>query len=109
MDVPTVDVDGLAERLAEGAPLLDVRRPEEYRAVHVPGAQLIPMDELPERIDEVPEAGGGQLYVICATGARSAHAAEWLRAQGIDAVNVAGGTKAWVEAGQASLSGDEPG
>ncbi|MGH9275327.1 MAG: rhodanese-like domain-containing protein, partial [Acidimicrobiales bacterium] len=59
--------------------------------------QLIPLAEVVERIDEVPTSG--TVYVICATGVRSAKAVQHYRAQGIDAVNVAGGTRAWIDAG----------
>jgi rhodanese-related sulfurtransferase len=97
MDVPEIDVAELAARQAEGATLIDVRRPEEFADARVPGAQLIPMGELVERIEEVPT--DGTVYVICATGARSAKAAAHFRSQGIDAVNVAGGTLAWIDAG----------
>jgi len=97
MDVPEIDVATLAARPAEGSSLIDVRRPEEYAIARVPGTQLIPLGELVERVEEVPT--DGTVYVICATGARSAKAAAHLRSLGIDAINVAGGTKAWMEAG----------
>jgi rhodanese-related sulfurtransferase len=97
MDVPEVDVATLEARSAESTSLIDVRRPDEFATGRVPGARLIPLGELVERIDEVPTEG--TVYVICATGARSAKAAAHLRSLGIDAVNVAGGTKAWMEAG----------
>jgi rhodanese-related sulfurtransferase len=73
-----------------------VREPAEYAEGHVPGAPLIPLGEVAERISEVPT---GEVLVICRSGARSARAAELLRAHGIDAVNVAGGTLAWIDAG----------
>ena len=97
MDVPEIDVAQLAARPAESTSLIDVRRPEEFAVARVPGARLIPLGELVERIEEVPTEG--TVYVICATGARSAKAAAHFRSLGIDAVNVAGGTKAWMEAG----------
>jgi rhodanese-related sulfurtransferase len=97
MDVPEIDVAELAARREEGAPLLDVRNPHEHEKARVAGAQLIPLPDLVERIDEVPV--DGTLYVICASGVRSAKAAAHLRAQGIDAVNVAGGIIAWADAG----------
>jgi rhodanese-related sulfurtransferase len=105
--VPEVDVTELARALGTGAMVVDVREPDEYEAVHVPGAQLIPLGTVPERLDEVP-ATDGPLYVICAKGGRSYKAAEFYRAQGIDAVNVAGGTTAWVEAGHPTANGLEP-
>ena len=54
--VPAIDVSQLRQRLAgEPAPfLLDVREPWEYRQGHVPGAQLIPLGELEQRVNEVP-------------------------------------------------------
>lgn len=109
MDVPEIDIDTLADLRAQGAFLLDVRQPDEYEEAHVPGAVLVPLPELAERIDDVPETNGAPLYVICAMGGRSRKAAEHLRAQGIDAINVAGGTQAWIAAGRATTAGNEPG
>jgi rhodanese-related sulfurtransferase len=97
MDVPEIEVAELATRKGEGIALIDVRRPDEFEVARVPGARLIPLGDLVERIDEVPTEG--TVYVICATGARSARAAAHFRSLGIDAVNVAGGTKAWMDAG----------
>ena len=97
MEVPEIDVTELAARRAQGAPLIDVRTPREYEDARVPGAVLIPLGEVVERIEEVPTEG--TVYVICARGPRSAKAVEHFRAQGIDAVNVAGGTVAWIDAG----------
>jgi rhodanese-related sulfurtransferase len=103
MPVPEIDVAELARRLADGAPLVDVRKPEEWQEFRVPGAQLIPLQDLVERVDDVPE--DGTVYVICRTGARSAKAVEFLQRQGIDAVNVAGGSLAWQQAGHPVESG----
>ena len=103
MAVPEIDVHELARLREQGAALLDVRNPDEWETARVPGAPLIPLPELAERTDDVP--AGEPLYVICAGGGRSAKAAEHLRALGIDAVNVAGGTNAWVEAGYPTESG----
>jgi rhodanese-related sulfurtransferase len=107
MDVPEIDVDELAARHAEGATVLDVRMPDEYEEFHVPGAVLIPLPEVPARFDEVPD--GRRVYVVCASGGRSRRAAEFLRARGVDAVNVAGGSKAWAESGRPVASGPDPG
>jgi rhodanese-related sulfurtransferase len=51
----------------------------------------------------------GEVLVICQTGARSARATDFFRRQGIDARNVAGGTKAWVESGRTVARGPQPG
>ena len=103
--VPEEDVDELASRLAEGAPLLDVRDPQEVEEVREPGGLRIPLKSMPDRFDEIPAAA--TIFVICAVGGRSRAAAEFLRNRGVDAVNVAGGTNAWVAADFDTESGPE--
>ena len=105
--VPEIDVDQLDAGRRGGVPLIDVRQPDEYDAAHVPGARLIPLGEVAARVGEVPT--DGPVYVICQTGARSARATDFLRRQGIDAKNVAGGTKAWIESGRTVARGSQPG
>ncbi|MBA3956347.1 MAG: rhodanese-like domain-containing protein, partial [Acidimicrobiia bacterium] len=77
---PEIDVERLAELQAEGVWVLDVRQPDEYEAGHVPGAVLLPLDQLGARIDEVPR--DEHLYVICKSGGRSAAAVEALTGAG---------------------------
>jgi rhodanese-related sulfurtransferase len=98
MEIPEIDVTALAAHAATGAPIIDVREDDEYADAHVPGAHHIPLGQVVDRIDEVPR--DGTVYVICARGGRSAKAVQHYRNQGIDAVNVAGGTLAWIDAGQ---------
>jgi rhodanese-related sulfurtransferase len=102
MQVPEIGIEELADLHPE-VQLVDVREDDEFRSVHVPGALHIPLGEVPARIDDVPT--DGTVYVICARGGRSAKAVEHLRANGIDAVNVAGGTVAWAEAGHPTTAG----
>lgn len=97
MEIPEIDVAELAQRRAEGVPLIDVREDAEFALAHVPGAQHIPLGQVADRIGEVPS--DRTVYVICARGGRSARAVEHYRAQGIDAVNVAGGMVGWMHAG----------
>ena len=97
MDVPEIDVDELARLRETGVVLVDVRESDEYENFHVPGAQLIPLVDVPERIEEIPD--GERVYVICGNGGRSARAVDYLNRQGYDTVNVAGGSKAWLDAG----------
>jgi rhodanese-related sulfurtransferase len=106
MEVPEIDVTELARLRADGIALIDVRQPDEYTAAHVPGATLVPLAMVPDNLDRVPT--DGPVYVICAKGGRSLKAAEFYRDQGIDAVNVAGGTIAWLDAGQPVSTGMEP-
>lgn len=98
-----IDVTELEAVLATGAPLVDVREADEFAEARVPGAILIPLSEFVARVDEVP--ADGTVYVICAAGGRSAQAAQYLEAGGVDAVNVAGGTMAWLQSGRAVESG----
>ena len=89
----------LATAMEAGAVVYDVRETHEYVKGHVPGVVLLPMSEIEQRWEEIP-ADQGTVYMICATGARSGRVAEALRNAGRDAVNVAGGTKAWAEEGR---------
>src|SRR5688572_3553937 len=104
MPIREVTVDELAALLeaapADGQPaprLIDVREPNEYATAHVPGAVLIPLGTVADNVDAF--RGDGPVYVICARGGRSMTAAELVAEQGVDAVNVAGGTMAWIDAG----------
>lgn len=101
-----VDLDTFEEAHAAGAVVLDVRNPDEYEGGHVPGATLIPLGELEERLGEVPRAD--PLYVICAAGGRSLTAAKFLSAAGRRVVSVAGGTKGWISEGNPVVSGPDP-
>jgi rhodanese-related sulfurtransferase len=104
-----IDVEQLAERLDEGARLVDVREPDEYVEGHVPGAVLVPLATVPDHVDAF--TGDGTTYVICRSGARSMRACEHISALGladVDVVNVAGGTLAWQASGRATVGGDLP-
>jgi len=104
---PEIDIDELAAGRAAGVPVIDVRQPEEYEAVHVPGAKLIPLADVVARLGEIP--GQGPVYIICQSGQRSLRAAEFLRNQGVEAYSVGGGTKAWAESGHPTARGPLPG
>lgn len=79
--------------------LIDVRTAKEFATGHVPGAKSVPIDELADRTAELTAYKAGAVYVICASGGRSARGAAMLASQGYDAVNVTDGTAAWVAAG----------
>jgi rhodanese-related sulfurtransferase len=83
--------------LDEGAILLDVREPGEWRSGHAPQAILIPMGEVQARRHELPHAG--RIVVVCRSGGRSAAIADALRTHGYDAVNLTGGMCAWTAVG----------
>ena len=101
-----IDVARLVEVRKGPHVLIDVREPEEYADAHVPGAVLIPLGQIADRAGEIPE--GPDLFVICRSGARSERAAEILALKDRAATNVAGGTLAWIDAGNVTVSGDEP-
>ncbi len=98
MELPEIDIDELERRIASGAPVVDVREPDEWATGHIDSATLIALATIPDRISDV--ASDTTVYVVCARGGRSASAVEFLRAEGIDAVNVSGGMMAWVAAGK---------
>jgi len=98
MPVPQVSVAELETALADGATLYDVREPHEYQTAHVEGGVLIPLGDVADSIDAFHD--DRTIYVICASGGRSGRAVEFLRSKGLDAINVAGGTNAWVDSGR---------
>jgi rhodanese-related sulfurtransferase len=99
--IPTVAITGVPDPLPEGLAVLDVREPVEWTLGHIEGAVHIPLGELTERLDEVPE---GQTLVVCKVGGRSAQAVMWLAQQGRDVVNLDGGMLDWESAGRPMVS-----
>lgn len=103
---PEVDVEQLATALEDGATLVDVREANEYVGGHVPGAVLIPMGQLPSRVVELDT--GAPVYVICASGNRSAAMTDFLSRVGFTAYSVAGGTSGWARSGRSVVTGTQP-
>ncbi len=88
-----------------GAFVLDVRTPEEWREAHIPGSTLIPLDQLPDRIKEVP--ADKPVVVVCRSGNRSATGRDILKKAGLQNVtSMAGGVREWVGQGLPAASGD---
>ncbi len=88
----------LAELLKGESPphLLDVRQPEEFAIASLPGAKLIPLNEIPQRLGELEEWKNGATVVYCHHGMRSANAIGWLRQQGFENLsNLSGGIDLW--------------
>lgn len=87
----------LATWLADARPctVLDVRTVPEWRSHRIPGAVLVPLDEIDARLDEVL-ALPGPLVVCCEHGIRSVNAALYLLWHGReDVLNVVEGVAAW--------------
>ncbi len=106
MPIDEITVHELAARLAEGALLFDVREIAEYAEAHAPGAVLVPLSQLIDRVDEFPTEG--EVLLICRSGGRSMRACQFLVERGVRAVNIAGGTGAWIDAGFEVVTGLEP-
>jgi sulfur-carrier protein adenylyltransferase/sulfurtransferase len=94
----SVTVEQLNKRLiiGDGTFILDVREPNEFQISHIAGSTLIPLGELPSRLDELK--GKFDIVVCCKTGIRSAKAAELLRHAGFGNVtSLAGGILEWAK------------
>ena len=81
-------------RETEGAVLVDVRTPQEYREGHIPGSQNVPLQQL-DSVDEVADNADTALYVYCHSGARSRQAAAMLQRMGYTNVHNIGGIAAY--------------
>ena len=78
---------------------ISVCSPEEYESGHIKGIRNIPLNTLPQHIDELKHMK--KIYLVCISGRRSEIAAQRLAALGVTAElhNLSGGQSAWVEAG----------
>ena len=84
----------LAGTPADEVTILDVRQPGEYAEGHIPGARLIPLAQLSDRLEEIPKDSTTLVY--CAIGGRSRVAAQMLSGKGFSEIlNLTGGIKAW--------------
>ena len=86
------------QRLAAGeVTLLDCREPGEYQLCRIDGALLIPMREIPMRLQEVDSLAEQKTVVVyCHHGVRSLNVTNWLRQQGVENVqSMAGGIDDW--------------
>ena len=95
-----VDCRTVKSRLDAGEDflLLDCREPPEYNTVCIDGAQLLPMSEIPQRLDELEPHRNSTIIVHCHHGGRSLQLAMWLRQQGWkDTWSMAGGIDRWAQ------------
>ncbi len=110
MSIIEVSVEELEAALAAGARLIDVRESDEYEVGHVPGAVHVALGTVPNNVAAFQAVAGeeGPSYVICRSGGRSMRACEFLAQQGVNAVNVAGGTMEWIVSGRSIIAGSLP-
>ena len=85
-----------------GAFLLDVREDDEWGAGHAPLATHVRLGDVPTQLEAVPT--DRTVIAVCRAGGRSQQAATFLREQGIEAMNLAGGMQAWAGAGLAVVT-----
>jgi molybdopterin/thiamine biosynthesis adenylyltransferase/rhodanese-related sulfurtransferase len=95
--IPEMQVEELKRRLDAGEDLfvLDVREPHEYQICNL-GGHLIPLNDLPQRINELDSSR--EIVAHCKMGGRSAKAVQFLRQSGFTKVhNLSGGILAWAD------------
>jgi rhodanese-related sulfurtransferase len=92
----------------DGTVVIDVRRYDEWVTGHVTGAIHIPVDDLTDRISEIPT--NRKLLFICAAGVRSGLACEMAVAMGYETenlINIEDGTPSWIAMGNLTSYGDD--
>ncbi|MGE0756033.1 MAG: rhodanese-like domain-containing protein [Pirellulaceae bacterium] len=93
-----IDVQAVRElrNQQESFLFLDCREPDEHAYARISGTVLIPMQQLPGRIQELAPYRDKRIVVHCHHGGRSMRVTQWLREQGFSqAQNLAGGIDAW--------------
>ncbi len=93
-----ISVTQAAQKRDQGAFILDVREQSEWNQFHIPGATLVPLGELPNRLQAVPK--DREVVVVCRTGNRSATGRDILLKAGYTQVtSMAGGVTEWQSKG----------
>jgi rhodanese-related sulfurtransferase len=99
-----ISVEEAYARREAGVLMLDVREPSEWEQAHIPGATLIPLGELQNRVNELP--ADQEIVVYCRSGNRSQSGRDILLNAGFDQVtSMAGGINDWQSAGYPTVSG----
>ena len=91
---PDINKGVMEYRNTDGAVLLDVRTPQEYRDGFIPGSKNVPLQTI-DKVDAVVENKDTALYVYCHSGARSRQAVSYLQHLGYTNVNNIGGIAAY--------------
>lgn len=79
------------------AVLIDVREAAEYHLARIDGAELIPMNTVPQRLQHLDSLADEKLLIVhCHHGMRSLNVVDWLRRQGVaNCQSMAGGIELW--------------
>jgi rhodanese-related sulfurtransferase len=104
MSIREITPTELQQLLAGDNPpsLIDVREEGEAAICSIDGSTLIPMNSLPQRLQEIPRDRPVALY--CHGGMRSMMAGQWLSQQGFDALSLAGGIDRWAREVEPSMT-----
>ena len=97
-EIATIRVRELKRQIEANGRLtiVDVREPFEFEIARIADSKLIPLAELPGRLDELRQ--DEEIILVCKSGGRSAHAAEFLRAAGFtNSYSLEGGIDAWAD------------
>ena len=99
-----IEASQLAEKIAAGFKVVDVREVDEYTDGHIPGAIHVPLQTVPDNLESF--RSDQDVFVVCQVGGRSGKACQFLIDQGVtNVVNVAGGTSGWMLLGNDVDSG----
>ena len=97
-DAAEISVAEAYDRIQQGAFVLDVRSQAEWDEFHLKGSTLIPLEELSDRVAELPQ--DEEIVVVCRSGRRSRLAAATLMEAGFtNVVSMEGGLQDWRDAG----------
>lgn len=90
-------VEAKAKIEAGEAVLIDVREPAEYQIARIEGAELIPMNTVPQKLQYLDGLAEEKLLIVhCHHGMRSLNVVDWLRRQGVsNCQSMAGGIELW--------------
>ncbi len=100
--IEPVELNELMDENPDNIVVIDVREPWEYRSDtgHVRGSKLIPMNDIPDRLEEFRSYSDKKLALICHSGERSYYACQFLKENKIsNAINVSGGIIRWHQSG----------
>jgi rhodanese-related sulfurtransferase len=99
----SVSLDEAYQMYQDGTFVLDVRTPDEWNDFHAPNTTLIPLDELANRVNELPK--DQPILVVCRSGNRSQTGRDILLQAGFNATSMEGGLNAWRDSGYPVVSG----
>ncbi len=99
----SVSVEEAYQMYQDGMFVLDVRTPEEWNDFHIPNTSLIPLEELPSRLGELPS--GQPILVVCRSGNRSQPGRDILLQAGFEATSMDDGLNEWRDRGYPVTSG----